>query len=89
MASAERNVKVVPEPSGERDVPPPSEFGDRAGDVRVVEVFQKVEPEHAAQANRHVGVTGEVEIDLQRVAQHAEPRPCRVAESGWQKSDPP
>ena len=35
------------------------------------------EAEHAREADRHVGVPGEVEVDLQRVADDADPRERR------------
>ena len=46
----------------------------RVGDVRPAEVLRKAEAEHPAEPDRHVGVAGEVEVDLQRVADDAEPR---------------
>ena len=38
---------------------------------------RKVEAEKPTQPDRHVGIAGEVEVDLQRVAQHAQP--CMTA----------
>ena len=38
-----------------------------------IEVLEELEPEHAAEAHRHVRVAGEIEVDLERVSQHADP----------------
>ena len=54
-------------------MPPPPELRDRQGNIRVVEVFEEVEAEHLAEADGHVAVAGEVEIDLQRVGDGGQP----------------
>ena len=72
-AAPQGEVDVVPEPGGQGDVPPPPEFGDGPGDVGVIEVLQEVEAKHLAQADGHVGVAGEIVVDLQGVAQGAQP----------------
>ena len=73
--AAERDVDVVAEPARERHVPAPPEVGDRLrAEYGPVEVLGKPEAEHPAEADRHVGVAGEVEVDLQRVGERAEPR---------------
>ena len=56
-------------------MPPPPELGHRAGDIRVVEVAHKLKAQHPPQAHRHVGVAGEVEIDLEGEGQHPQPGP--------------
>ena len=71
--AAERDVEVVAEPGRQRDVPAPPELGEALRDVRVVEVLEEAEPEHPAEPDRHVRVAGEVEVDLERVAERAEP----------------
>jgi hypothetical protein len=40
----------------------------------VVEVLVEPDAEHVGQADRHVGVAREVEVDLERVAGHGQPR---------------
>ena len=55
-------------------MPAPPELGDGLRYVRIVEVLQEVEPEHLAEADRHVGVAGEVEVYLERVRGGPEPR---------------
>src|SRR3954447_9826173 len=71
--TAERNVDVVAKPCRERHVPAPPEVLDRHGRVGIVEVLRKAEAKHARNPDRHVGIAGEIEIDLQRVADDAEP----------------
>ena len=62
-------------------MPASPEVGDAGRDVRIVEVFEERKAKELAQADRHVSVAGEVEVDLQRIADQAEPsragRECR------------
>ena len=84
--AAERDVDVIPEEAREGDVPPPPELGGGAGDIGVVKVLLIVEAEHPPQPDGHVGVAGEVVIDLQSEHRRAEPRPAdREARGGGQQ----
>jgi len=78
--AAKGDIDVGAEPSGERDMPAPPELGDRAGDIRIVKVFGEMEAEHLPHADGHVGVTGEVEVDLE--GEGADTEPCRGGGSG-------
>ena len=71
--AAERDVHIVAEPGGQRDMPAAPELGDRLADVRIVEVFEELETEHLAETDRHIRVAGEIEVNLQRVANRAHP----------------
>ena len=44
------------------------------GDVWKIKVFGEVEAKHFAQTERHIGVACEIVIDLQRIANDANPR---------------
>ena len=68
------DVDIVPEPGGQGDVPPPPEVGDGHRQVGMVKVFQEMETKHAAHADGHVTVAGEVEVDLQSVGHGPQPR---------------
>ena len=48
-------------------------FGDTARDVGVIKVFQEFEPEDGAEPNSHVGVSAEVVVDLEGVADRSQP----------------
>ncbi len=61
-------------------MPPPPEFAHRGGNVGIVEVFKKVKAEHPAHADRHIAITREVEINLQRVTDYTQP--CRRRGTG-------
>ena len=50
-------------------MPAPPVFAHRAGQIRVVEVFRQFQPEKAADADGHIAVTGEVEVELHHVSQ--------------------
>ena len=70
----QREIDVLPEPGGQGDVPALPKLYHRAGNIGVVEVLQEVEAEHLPQADGHVAVAGEIEIDLERVGRDAQPR---------------
>ena len=55
-------------------MPAPPEIGNTVGKKRIVEVFQKSEPQHPSKADGHVGIAGKVEIDLEAVGDDAQPR---------------
>ena len=71
--ATQRNVEVVAHPTAQRDVPALPELGDGARDVGVVEVFRELKSHHPPQANGHVGVAREVEINLKSVGQCPQP----------------
>jgi hypothetical protein len=71
--SAERNVDVIAQETRQRHVPAPPEFDDVARLVGRIEIGREFHAEHARQANRHVGIAREIEIDLEGVGKG--PRP--------------
>ena len=73
VTASERDIKIVPEPGGQGDMPPSPEFLDRRGGIRIIEIFQEPEPEDPSHTDGHVAVPAEVKIDLQRIAYSAEP----------------
>src|SRR3989442_14821612 len=73
-----RSVKVIPQKRAERNVPAPPEVRDAVRAIRRVEVFHELKAEHPAEADGHVGVAAEIEIDLESVSNDAEPRGGRV-----------
>ena len=73
--AAQRDIHILPEPCGQADVPAPPELRDGAGLVGIVEVLQKPEAEQTSKADGHVGVAGEIEVDLEGEGQRAQP--CR------------
>ena len=54
-------------------MPAPPELGDTFGDIGIVEVLQKMKAEHAAQANGHVRIGGEIKVDLEGIGQGSYP----------------
>ncbi len=54
-------------------MPAPPEFAHRLRDVRIVEILENAKSEHAHQSDGHVRVSGEIEVDLQRVANETQP----------------
>ena len=80
--AAERNVEVFAQPGRKRDVPAPPEIGDRFRAVGRIEIFREDKAEHEAEPDRHVRVTAEVEINLERVPDRAKPRVERADRAG-------
>ena len=71
--AAHREIDIVPEPAAERDVPAVPELREGAGDVGIVEVLLEAEAEHRPKADGHVGIAGEIVVELQGVGHTAEP----------------
>lgn len=71
--ASQRDVQVVPEPAGQRNMPAPPEFLYGRADVRMIKVFQKVEAEHMTQSDCHIRVPGEVKVYLKTVAYRSQP----------------
>src|SRR6516162_8204970 len=57
-AASERYVQIVSKPRGQRDVPAAPKLLNGMGDVGPAEILRKLKPEHAPEANCHVGVAG-------------------------------
>ena len=55
-------------------MPAAPKLRDGAGLVGMLEVLQEAEAKEMTQADSHVGITREVEIDLEGIGQHAQPR---------------
>ena len=71
--SAERDIDIVAKEGAERDVPAAPEIGRAAGHIGVVKVLGVVEAEHPAHADGHVGIAGEIEVDLKGEGEQAKP----------------
>ena len=71
--AADRDVKVIAQESGERDVPAPPEIREPDRGVGKAEVVLQVEPEAQRGADRADRVAGEIEKDLARESHHARP----------------
>ena len=71
--SAQGDIHIFPEPSAQGNVPSAPKFRDAFGNIRILEVLQKGKAKHFPQPNRHIGITGEVEIDLEGVGNGADP----------------
>ena len=67
--AAQRDVEVVAQPAGQRDVPAPPEVLDGARRVRRVEVLGQLEAEEQGDADGDVAVGAEVAVDLHRVGE--------------------
>src|SRR6478609_6663926 len=77
-AAAQGVVDIVAQPARKADMPTTPEFLQAASQIRPSEVVWKIEAERSAQADRHQGVPGKIEIDLHRIGEGAEPRGGRA-----------
>jgi len=71
--AAKGDVEVFLEPCRNGNMPSSPEFCDTCGDVGVVEILLECEAEHMPQTDCHITVAGEIEINLQGVANRAHP----------------
>ena len=73
-AAAKGDIDVIAEPRTERNMPATPKFRDASGKVRIIKVLRKLIAEHFCHADSHIGITAEVKIEHQAVAQAADPR---------------
>ena len=73
VVAAEREIQIVARPGGQRDHPAAPELLHRLRDVRPAEVLGQAESKHPAEPDRHVRVTRQREVHLQREAEQTEP----------------
>ena len=71
--AAQGDVEIVAQEMGQGDVPAAPEFNNALGPVGAEEVSRQTDPDHEGERRRHVRIAGEVEIDLRRIGQHAQP----------------
>ena len=69
---AHRNVHVVLEPGGQRDVPSAPEFGNILGEIRRIEVLHQADIHAACRTDGDIGIAGEVTVDLDRESKNPE-----------------
>jgi len=73
-APPKRDIEVIPKPGGKRHVPAPPKFPHGSGNVGVVEVLGQSDAEKQGEPYGHVGIAGEIEIELRAVAAQSQPR---------------
>ena len=78
FAAAERDVEIVADPGRQRDVPTLPEGLRRARKIRLAEIGCQPQPEQERDAERHVGIAGKIEIDLETEQPCADPCGERV-----------
>ena len=73
VGAAERDVNVVANPGGQRDVPAPPEIRRGFREVGVIEVLDQLKSEQSRCAAGDVGVCGEIGVNLHAESKHARP----------------
>ena len=80
--SAQGNIEVIPEPGGQTNMPSSPEFSDVGGEIGEREIAGQVVAQESGGGDGHVGVAGEVAVDLHGVEDHGNPDAQRVVEVG-------
>src|SRR5271163_3822345 len=70
---AQRNIEIVANPGGQADMPSAPEVGEVNGCIGLAKVLLQTESKGPAQPDRHIRVTGEIEVNLRRKTQDADP----------------
>jgi hypothetical protein len=83
----QRIVEIKGDVAGEGHVPSLPVFGDAGGLVGGVEVEGEADGEDAGEAERHVAVAGEVEVELHGIDNEAGPRGSGVEGAGMGEGD--
>ena len=76
--AAHGNINVIPEKAAQGNMPSAPELGSGARNIRVIEIFRIMESKQPRQTNRHIGITGKIEINLDRKHQKAKPGASRA-----------
>ena len=66
--AGQREIEIIAQPVGERNVPATPKVGNVLGGVRAIEVARERDAEQQRGADRDVGVAGEIVVKLERVA---------------------
>ena len=77
-AAAQRNVNIPCQKTGQGFVPAIPEILDIQGFVGRVKVSRKIDIHHFSDAQSHIAVATEIQVDLQGVGQHGNQRPGAV-----------
>ena len=67
------DIDVITEPASERNMPAAPEFRDAGGDVRIIKVLVEIEPQHLSKTDGHIGISAEIEIQLQCICANGKP----------------
>ena len=70
-APAQRDVHVIPEPGGKRNMPASPELGDVSREIREGEVLFEIKPEEPRGSYRYVGIAGKISVDLKSEEERA------------------
>ena len=71
--ATERDIKVVTQKPRQRHVPATPEFDDICRFIGRVEVERQLDAEQTRQTDRHVGIAGEIKIELKGIGQRTTP----------------
>ena len=74
--SSKGNIDIVAEESAKGHMPSAPEFRCGTGNIGIVEVFEEMETEYFSEADCHIGITGEIIINLNREHKNTEPDRC-------------
>ena len=67
------DVDVIAEPASKRNMPAAPEFRDAGGNVRIIKVLVEIESQHLSKTDGHIGISAEIEIQLQCICANGKP----------------
>ena len=67
------DVDVITEPASKRNMPAAPEFRDAGGNVRIIKVLVEIEAQHLSKTDGHIGISAEIEIQLQCICANGKP----------------
>ncbi len=62
--AAQRNVNVIPEPGGKRNMPPAPELFDGKGKIRAFEIRHETDAEQSGASDGNIGIPRKITIDF-------------------------
>src|SRR3546814_5141197 len=71
--AAERDVEIVAQEARQGHVPTPPEIGDADSLIRRMEIQRQLDAEYPRGADGHVGIAGEIKIELERIGKNSLP----------------
>ena len=79
------DIDIIPEPGAKGNMPPPPELRNAGGQIGVVKVFGKIKAKALGKTDCHIGIAGEIKIELETVEYHSQP--CGTGRHGGKPGD--
>ena len=71
--SSKRDIDIIAEPCAQRNVPSSPEFRDTFRHIGIKKVLFKFKTEHLPKTDRHIRISAEIKVDLERICRTSKP----------------